>query len=81
MAVTLAVNLEREFDSEVDDEDFTGEVFETIGTRAEFVDETTGDMRDRRHSRLKDLVHSAAFSKGRNRMRRRNRTQRSSRLR
>jgi acyl carrier protein len=36
--VTLAVNLEREFDFEIDDEDFTGEVFETIGTLAEFVE-------------------------------------------
>jgi acyl carrier protein len=38
--VTLAVNLEREFDFEIDDEDFTGEVFETIGTLAEFVEQT-----------------------------------------
>jgi acyl carrier protein len=37
--VTLAVNLEREFDFEIDDEDFTGEVFQTIGTLAEFVDQ------------------------------------------
>jgi acyl carrier protein len=37
--VTLAVNLEREFDFEIDDEDFTGEVFETIGTLAEFVEQ------------------------------------------
>jgi acyl carrier protein len=36
--VTLAVNLEREFDFEIDDEDFTGDVFETIGTLAEFVE-------------------------------------------
>ncbi len=36
--VALAVNLEREFDFEIDDEDFTGEVFETIGTLAEFVE-------------------------------------------
>lgn len=36
--VTLAVNLEREFDFEIDDEDFTGEVFETIGTLADFVE-------------------------------------------
>jgi acyl carrier protein len=40
--VTLAVNLEREFDFEIDDEDFTGEVFETIGTLAEFVDNNRG---------------------------------------
>ena len=37
--VTLAVNLEREFDFEIDDEDFTGEVFETIGTLADFVEQ------------------------------------------
>jgi acyl carrier protein len=37
--VTLAVNLEREFDFEIDDEDFTGEVFDTIGTLAEFVEQ------------------------------------------
>ena len=37
--VTLAVNLEREFDFEIDDEDFRGEVFETIGTLAEFVEQ------------------------------------------
>jgi acyl carrier protein len=36
--VTLAVNLEREFDFEINDEDFTGDVFETIGTLAEFVE-------------------------------------------
>jgi acyl carrier protein len=37
--VTLAVNLEREFDFEIDDEDFTGDVFESIGTLAEFVEQ------------------------------------------
>jgi acyl carrier protein len=37
--VTLAVNLEREFEFEIKDEDFTGEVFETIGTLAEFVEQ------------------------------------------
>lgn len=37
--VALAVNLEREFDFEIDDEDFRGEVFETIGTLAQFVQE------------------------------------------
>ncbi|KWX56723.1 acyl carrier protein [Mycobacterium sp. NAZ190054] len=36
--VTLSVNLEREFDFEIDDEDFTGEVFDTIGTLADFVE-------------------------------------------
>ena len=40
--VALAVNLEREFDFEIDDEDFTGEVFETIGTLAEFVERNRG---------------------------------------
>jgi acyl carrier protein len=40
--VALAVALEREFDFEIDDEDFTGEVFETIGTLAEFVEQRKG---------------------------------------
>jgi acyl carrier protein len=40
--VTLAVNLEREFDFEINDEDFTGEVFDTIGTLAEFVEQNKG---------------------------------------
>jgi acyl carrier protein len=39
--VTLTMNLEREFDFEIDDEAFTGEVFETIGTLAEFVEQNT----------------------------------------
>lgn len=37
--VALTVNLEKEFDFEIDDEDFSGEVFETIGTLAEFVEQ------------------------------------------
>lgn len=37
--VALAVALEREFEFELDDEDFTGDIFETIGTLAEFVEE------------------------------------------
>jgi acyl carrier protein len=41
--VTLAVNLEREFDFEIDDEDFTGEVFDTIGTLAQFVEQNDRD--------------------------------------
>jgi acyl carrier protein len=36
--VALAVALEREFEFDIDDEDLTGEVFETIGTLAEFVE-------------------------------------------
>jgi acyl carrier protein len=36
--VTLTVALEREFDLRIDDEDLTGEVFETIGTLADFVE-------------------------------------------
>ena len=40
--VSLAVALEREFDFEIDDEDFTGEVFDTIGTLAEFVEQNKG---------------------------------------
>jgi acyl carrier protein len=37
--VALAIALEEEFDFEINDEDFTGEVFETIGTLAEFIEE------------------------------------------
>ena len=37
--VALSVNLEREFDFEIDDEDFTGEVFETSGTLSDFVEQ------------------------------------------
>ncbi len=37
--VALAVALEEEFDFEINDEDFTGEVFDTIGTLAEFIEE------------------------------------------
>lgn len=37
--VALSVNLEREFDFEIDDEDFTGEVFDTIGTLAHYVEQ------------------------------------------
>ena len=37
--VALSVNLEREFAFEIDDEDFTGEVFETIGTLSDFVEQ------------------------------------------
>lgn len=39
--VALSVNLEKEFDFEIDDEGFSGEVFETIGTLAEFVENST----------------------------------------
>lgn len=35
--VELAVGLEHRFGIEVDDDDFTGEVFETVGTLADFV--------------------------------------------
>jgi acyl carrier protein len=37
--VELAVALEAHFDIVVDDEDFTGDVFETVGTLAAFVEE------------------------------------------
>jgi acyl carrier protein len=40
--VALAVALEREFDFEIDDEDFSGEVFETVGTLAAFVERCRG---------------------------------------
>jgi acyl carrier protein len=37
--VSLVIALEKEFAFEINDEDFAGEVFETIGTLAEFVEE------------------------------------------
>lgn len=37
--VELAAALEDRFDIVVDDEDFTGEVFETVGTLTDFVDD------------------------------------------
>ena len=37
--VELAASLEEEFGFEIDDEDFSGEVFETVGTLVEFVEE------------------------------------------
>ncbi len=40
--VALSVNLEREFDFEIDDEDFTGEVFDTIGSLADYVEQNKG---------------------------------------
>ena len=36
--VELAAALEERFDIVIDDEDFTGEVFETLGTLTSFVD-------------------------------------------
>jgi len=36
--VELAVALENRFDIVIDDEDFTGEVFATVGTLADFVE-------------------------------------------
>lgn len=37
--VELAAALEEKFDFEIDDDDFTGEVFETLGSLAEFVEQ------------------------------------------
>jgi acyl carrier protein len=39
--VELAVSLEERFGIVIDDEDFTGEVFDTVGTLAAFVDAKT----------------------------------------
>ena len=39
--VELAVSLEERFGIVIDDQDFTGEVFDTVGTLAEFVDTRT----------------------------------------
>lgn len=38
--VELAASLEEEFGFEIDDEDFTGDVFETVGSLVEFVEES-----------------------------------------
>lgn len=40
--VELAAALEARFDIVIDDEDFTGEVFESVGTLTDFVDERRG---------------------------------------
>jgi acyl carrier protein len=37
--VELAASLEEEFGFEIDDEDFTGDVFESVGTLVDFVEE------------------------------------------
>lgn len=37
--VELAAALEEKFDFVIDDDDFTGEVFETLGSLAEFVEQ------------------------------------------
>ena len=44
--VELAVALEERFDIVIDDEDFTGEVFDTVGTLAAFVDAKTRGVQD-----------------------------------
>lgn len=41
--VELAASLEQEFSFEIDDEDLTGDVFETVGTLAGFVERHRGD--------------------------------------
>jgi len=41
--VELAASLEEEFGFEIDDDDFTGDVFETVGTLAQFVQQHCGD--------------------------------------
>jgi acyl carrier protein len=40
--VELAASLEEQFGFEIDDSDFSGEVFETLGTLAEFVEKKRG---------------------------------------
>ena len=40
--VELATSLEEQFGFEIDDSDFTGEIFETVGTLAEFVEKKSG---------------------------------------
>jgi acyl carrier protein len=41
--VELAVALEERFGIVIDDADFTGEIFDTVGTLAEFIDSKTRD--------------------------------------
>ena len=40
--VELAASLEEQFGFQIDDSDFSGEVFETLGTLAEFVEKKRG---------------------------------------
>ncbi len=40
--VELATSLEEQFGFKIDDSDFTGDVFETVGTLAEFVRKNSG---------------------------------------
>ena len=40
--VELATSLEEQFGFEIDGSEFTGEIFETIGTLAQFVEKKTG---------------------------------------
>jgi acyl carrier protein len=40
--VELAMSLETQFGFEIDDSDFTADVFETIGTLAQFVEKNRG---------------------------------------
>lgn len=40
--VELATSLEQQFGFEIDGSEFTGEIFETIGTLAQFVEKKTG---------------------------------------
>jgi acyl carrier protein len=40
--VELATSLEKQFDFKIDDSDFTAEVFETVGTLADFVKKNSG---------------------------------------
>jgi acyl carrier protein len=40
--VELATSLEEQFGFEIDGSEFTGEIFETVGSLAEFVEKKTG---------------------------------------
>jgi acyl carrier protein len=44
--VELVTSLEEQFGFEIDGSEFTGEIFETIGTLAQFVEKKTGRCRD-----------------------------------
>jgi acyl carrier protein len=44
--IELATSLEEQFGFEIDGSEFTAEIFETVGTLAEFVEKKTGHCND-----------------------------------
>lgn len=43
--VELAVSLEEQFRFQIDDSEFNGDIFETVGSLVEFVEEKTGSLK------------------------------------